>query len=57
MTTTPDGGLATARGRVIEIVSRYGADSLVGRFIRRAEPEILAAVGRAEAALELAQPS
>jgi putative nucleotidyltransferase with HDIG domain len=56
MTTTPDGKPTTARARVAEIVSRYGADSVVGRFIRRAEPGILAAVGRVEAALELAQP-
>ncbi|MFF7192928.1 HD domain-containing protein [Streptomyces sp. NPDC008079] len=55
MTTTPDGEPTSARERVAEIVSRYGADSLVGRFIRRAEPEIYAAVGRVEAALK-AQP-
>ena len=34
---------------------RYGANSLVGRFIRRAEPDIRAAVGRVEAA-PAAQP-
>ncbi|MEU6848374.1 HD domain-containing protein [Actinacidiphila alni] len=50
MTTTPDGELTSARERVAEIVGRYGADSLVGRFIRRAEPEIYAAVARVEAA-------
>jgi hypothetical protein len=32
--------------RINEIASRYGADSLVGTFIRRAEPEILASTAR-----------
>ncbi|EFL15971.1 HD domain-containing protein [Streptomyces sp. C] len=54
MTTTPDGEQTTAKERVAEITGRYGADSLVGRFIRRASPEIFAAVARVEAAL--AQP-
>ncbi|MFB7459303.1 HD domain-containing protein [Streptomyces sp. NPDC056188] len=55
MTTTPDGGRTTAQERVTEIVSRYGADSVVGRFIRRAAPEIFSCVERMEAALA-AQP-
>lgn len=55
MTTTPDGQPTSAPKRVAEIVGRYGADSIVGRFIRRAEPEIYAAIGRVEAALK-AQP-
>ncbi|WP_344581134.1 HD domain-containing protein [Streptomyces lunalinharesii] len=55
MTTTPDGESTTARERVAEIVGRYGADSVVGRFIRRAAPEIFAAVERVDAAL-VAQP-
>ncbi|MET9398515.1 HD domain-containing protein [Kitasatospora sp. NPDC002965] len=55
MTTTPDGALTTAGERVAEIVGRYGADSVVGRFIRRAAPPIFAAVARVEAALA-AQP-
>ncbi|WP_445402469.1 HD domain-containing protein [Streptomyces sp. LE64] len=55
MTTTPDGGRTTAEERVAEILGRYGDDSVVGRFIRRAAPEIFAAVGRVEAALA-AQP-
>ncbi|WP_039631523.1 HD domain-containing protein [Streptomyces sp. 769] len=55
MTTTPDGEPTTAQDRVEEIVGRYGVDSVVGRFIRRASPEILAAVERVEAALA-AQP-
>lgn len=55
MTTTPDGDRTTADDRVAEIVGRYGADSVVGRFIHRASPEIFAAVVRVEAALA-AQP-
>ncbi|WP_149182713.1 HD domain-containing protein [Streptomyces sp. TRM49041] len=51
MTTTPDGTRTTAQDRVAEILGRYGADSVVGRFIRRASPEIFAAVERVEAAL------
>ncbi|MFB6659378.1 HD domain-containing protein [[Kitasatospora] papulosa] len=51
MTTTPDGDRTTAQDRVAEIRSRYGDDSMVGRFIRRAAPEIFAAVGRIESAL------
>ncbi|KOG29544.1 phosphohydrolase [Streptomyces viridochromogenes] len=55
MTTTPDGQRTTAESRLAEILGRYGVDSVVGRFIRRASPEILAAVGRIETALA-AQP-
>uniref|UniRef100_A0AAU3GUE1 HD domain-containing protein n=1 Tax=Streptomyces sp. NBC_01401 TaxID=2903854 RepID=A0AAU3GUE1_9ACTN len=55
MTTTPDGEVTSVEARLTEIAVRYGTDSLVGRFIRRAEPDILAAVGRVEAALA-AQP-
>ncbi|WP_434591713.1 HD domain-containing protein [Streptomyces sp. A5-4] len=55
MTTTPDGERTSAEARLAEIMDRYGAGSLVGRFIRRASPEILAAAGRVEAALA-AQP-
>ncbi|WP_327368873.1 HD domain-containing protein [Streptomyces sp. NBC_01217] len=55
MTTTPDGRRTTAEERVTEIVGRYEADSVVGRFIRRAAPELLAAVERVKAALA-AQP-
>jgi putative nucleotidyltransferase with HDIG domain len=51
MTTTPSGQPTTVATRVAEIVGRYGPDSVVGRFIRRASPEINAAVGRVEAAL------
>lgn len=55
MTTTPDGNRTTADERVAEILGRYGDDSLVGRFIRRASPQIFAVVARIEAA-SAAQP-
>ncbi len=55
MTTTPDGESTTAQERVAEIAGRYGALSVVGRFIRRASPEIFAAVERVDVALA-AQP-
>ncbi|MFJ6617274.1 HD domain-containing protein [Kitasatospora sp. NPDC091335] len=55
MTTTPDGGPTTAGARVAETLGRYGAESVVGRFNRRASPQIFAAVERVEAALA-AQP-
>lgn len=50
MTTTPDGSPTTPTARIAEIVDRYGSDTLVGRFIRRAEPEVMAATGRIEQA-------
>ncbi|MCI4081591.1 HD domain-containing protein [Streptomyces sp. MMS21 TC-5] len=60
MTTTPDGGHTTSGDRVGEIVGRYGPDTIVGRFIQRAAPEIHASVqrvqGRLGAARESAQP-
>jgi HD domain-containing protein len=46
MTTTPDGEPTTPAARIAEIISRYGPDTVVGRFIQRAEPEILAAAAR-----------
>ncbi|MFJ6663758.1 HD domain-containing protein [Streptomyces sp. NPDC091383] len=48
MTTTPDGEHTTSAARINEIVRRYGADTIVGRFIQRAAPEIHAAVERVE---------
>ncbi|MFB6678054.1 HD domain-containing protein [Streptomyces sp. NPDC056390] len=51
MTTTPDGEPTTSDARLAEIVGRYGADTIVGRFIQRATPEIQAAVHRVEGRL------
>ncbi|MGW3266792.1 HD domain-containing protein [Streptomyces sp. NPDC001056] len=48
MTTTPDGEHTTPAARLNEIVQRYGPDTIVGRFIQRAAPEIYAAVERVE---------
>lgn len=46
MNTTPDGTPTNPVDRVNEIAGRYGPDSLIGTFIRRAEPEILACTSR-----------
>ncbi|MFI5862905.1 HD domain-containing protein [Streptomyces sp. NPDC051546] len=48
MTTTPDGLHTTPARRLAEIVERYGPDTIVGRFIQRAAPEIHAAAERVE---------
>ncbi|MEU5104126.1 HD domain-containing protein [Streptomyces sp. NPDC021354] len=55
MTTTPVGTPTTSDARVAEIVSRYGPDTIVGRFIQRAAPEIHATVHRVEGRLSAAQ--
>ncbi|MDT0270041.1 HD domain-containing protein [Streptomyces sp. DSM 44915] len=46
MSTTPDGTPTNPVDRINEICGRYGDDSLIGRFIRRAEPEILCSTAR-----------
>ncbi|MFF4203078.1 HD domain-containing protein [Streptomyces sp. NPDC001668] len=46
MTTTPDGSPTTSYARIDEILGRYGTDSVVGRFIRRAAPSIHESVAR-----------
>jgi putative nucleotidyltransferase with HDIG domain len=46
MNTTPDGEPTNPVDRVNEIAGRYGPDSLIGTFIRRAEPEICASTAR-----------
>jgi hypothetical protein len=46
MCTTPDGAPTNPVDRINEIAERYGDDTLIGRFIRRAEPEILNATAR-----------
>ncbi|MGW7134375.1 HD domain-containing protein [Streptomyces bobili] len=46
MNTTPDGTPTNPIDRINEITGRYGPDSLIGTFIRRAEPEILACTSR-----------
>ncbi|MET7797056.1 HD domain-containing protein [Streptomyces decoyicus] len=46
MNTTPDGVATSPVDRVNEISGRYGPESLIGTFIRRAEPEILESTAR-----------
>lgn len=46
MNATPDGTSTNPVDRVDEIAGRYGPESLIGTFIRRAEPEILACTAR-----------
>lgn len=46
MNTTPDGTPTNPIDRINEITGRYGPESLIGQFIRRAEPEILACTSR-----------
>ncbi|MDO0936621.1 HD domain-containing protein [Streptomyces sp. DG2A-72] len=55
MTTAPTGVPTTVDTRLAEILSRYGRDSAVGRFIRRAEADLRAAVHRVEARLAEAE--
>lgn len=51
MTTTPDGSPTAPSARIAEIIGRYGPDTLVGKFIQCAEPEIMAAATRIEQAM------
>lgn len=55
MTTTPDGTPTTVDARLTEIRTRYDRDSIVGRFIRRADEDLRAAVARVEARQLLAE--
>ncbi|MFE2567475.1 HD domain-containing protein [Streptomyces mirabilis] len=56
MTTTPDGTRTTPAERLDEVVQRYGPDTIVGRFIQRAAPEIHAAAKRVEERMTLVSP-
>jgi HD domain len=49
MTTSPDGDQVQVTHRLAEIQDRYGSGHLVSRFITRATPLILEAVGRVHA--------
>lgn len=46
MVTGPDGQRLTVDDRLAEIQNRYGPESLVGRFLDVARPELIAAVDR-----------
>ncbi|MBF6045968.1 HD domain-containing protein [Streptomyces sp. NRRL B-1677] len=56
MTTTPDGTRTEPKDRVDEIIQRYSPDSIVGRFIQRAAPEVHATVARVEQRLAAIGP-
>ena len=49
MTTSPDGEQVQVTHRLAEIHDRYGSGHLVSRFISRATPLILEAVGQVSA--------
>jgi hypothetical protein len=51
MTVSPEGQPVSVDVRIAEVRDRYGAASLVGRFIRRAEPDLRNASSRVEARL------
>ncbi|HKE64828.1 MAG TPA: HD domain-containing protein [Micromonosporaceae bacterium] len=51
LTTGPDGQRVDVVDRIAEIRSRYGRDSVVGRFVDRAEGDMIATVRRVEARL------
>jgi hypothetical protein len=55
MTTTPAGDVVCVHDRLSEIVKRYGPQDTVTKFIRRAEPELVASVVRTGQRLSLAQ--
>jgi HD domain-containing protein len=48
LTTGPDGRSLTVEDRLAEIRSRYGAASVVARFVDRAEDQMLSAVRRTQ---------
>lgn len=55
MVTGPDGQRLTVHDRIAEIQSRYGPESLVGRFIAAARTELIAAVDQTVACYAAAQ--
>jgi hypothetical protein len=44
MTTTPTGDVVSVHDRLSEIIERYGPHDVVTRFIRKAEPQLVASV-------------
>ncbi|MEV4534677.1 HD domain-containing protein [Asanoa sp. NPDC049518] len=48
LTTTPAGEPTRHTDRIEEIKARYGLDSIVGRFIVEAEPQLVSAISRTE---------
>jgi len=54
MTVSPDGEPVTVETRIAEVLARYGDQSLVGRFMRRAAPALRGATGRVQDRLAVA---
>ena len=54
LSTGPDGEVLTVEERLAEIAERYGPGDVVTRFVDRARPELIGAVRRTEARLQLA---
>lgn len=52
MTVSPDGQQVDADERIAEVVERYGHDSLVGRFMRQAAPDLRVATRRVATKLD-----
>ncbi len=48
LTTDPSGNLVSVHDRLAEIRERYGPDSIVTRFTRKAEPSLLSSVTRTD---------
>jgi hypothetical protein len=54
MTTTPTGHVVGVHDRLSEIAERYGPGTIVTRFIRKAEPDLVSSVARTERRLLVA---
>jgi len=55
MTTTPTGDAVSVHERISEIKERYGPHGVVGRFIHKAEPQLVSSVVRTDRRIFLAQ--
>jgi len=51
MTVSPDGERVTVEARIAEVLDRYGDQSLVGHFMRRAAPALRSSTVRVQARL------
>lgn len=56
LTTGPEGQTVTVEERIDEIISRYGEDHVVSRFIKRAKDDIMMAEERVKNKLGLDRP-
>jgi hypothetical protein len=55
MTVSPDGEPVTAEVRIAEVLARYGEQSVVGRFMHRAAPQLRASTERVQQRLSHVQ--